>query len=88
MLIQPSNSTLSEIGTVIVIFLKSEYSWNIFTLLTCYFLVLFFELVKFSRRILLKLGEEIRVDVDKFTVFDSVDRRRWKVDDLVGVNLN
>jgi hypothetical protein len=88
MLVQPNNGILTEIGAVIIIRLKSAYSWEIFTLLTGYFLVLFFELVKFSRRILLKLGEEIRVDVDKFTVFDSVDRRRWKVDDLVGVNLN
>ena len=88
MLIQPTNGTSTEIGAVIIIRLKSAYSWEIFTLLTGYFLVLFFELVKFSRRILLKLGEEIRVDVDKFTVFDSVDRRRWKVDDLVGVNLD
>jgi hypothetical protein len=42
MLVQPSNSTNTEIGTVIVICLKSEDSWNILTLLTCYFIVLFF----------------------------------------------
>lgn len=88
MLIQPSNSTLSEIGTVIVIFLKSEYSWNIFTLLTCYFIVLFFELVKFFRRILFKLRKEIRVDVNEFTVFNSVHRRVRKVNDLISMDLN
>ena len=42
MLVQPSNSTNTEIGTVNVICLKSEDSWNILTLLTCYFIVLFF----------------------------------------------
>ena len=88
MLVQPSNSTNTEIGTVIIICLKSEYSWNILTLLTCYFIVLFFELVKFSRRILFKLLKEIRVNVNEFTVLNSVDRRGRKVNDLIRMDLN
>jgi hypothetical protein len=88
MLVQPTNGTLTEICAVIIISLKSAYSWNIFTLLASNFNVLFFELVKFSRRILFKLGKEIRVDVNEFTVFDCVDRRRWKVDDLIRMDLN
>jgi len=74
MLVQPANGTLTEVSAVFIIRLKSENSWDVLALSCCYFIVLFFQLVKFSRGILLKLGEEIWVDVNKFTVFNCTDR--------------
>ena len=71
MLVQETESTLAEIGTVIVVTFQSEDSRDVFALLLSYFIVFFFELVEFISGLLFKLLKEIRIDVNKFAVFNS-----------------
>ena len=71
MLVQETESTLTEIGIVIVVTFQSEDSRDVFALLLSYFIVFFFELVEFISGLLFKLLKEIRIDVNKFAVFNS-----------------
>ena len=71
MLVQETESTLTEIVTVIVVTFQSEDSRDVFALLLSYFIVFFFELVEFISGLLFKLLKEIRIDINKFAVFNS-----------------
>ena len=74
MLIQETESTFIEIGTVCVVTFESEDSWDVLALLLSYFIVFFFELVEFISGLLFKLLKEIRIDVNEFAVFNSANR--------------
>ena len=74
MLVQETECTFIEIGTVSVVTFESEDSRNVLALLLSYFIVFFFELVKFISGLLFKLLKEIRIDVNEFAVFNSANR--------------
>jgi len=74
MLVQETESTFIEIGTVSVVTFESEDSWDVLALLLSYFIVFFFELVEFISGLLFKLLKEIRIDVNEFAVFNSANR--------------
>jgi len=74
MLVQETESTFIEIGTVSVVTFESEDSWDVLALLLSYFIVFFFKLVEFISGLLFKLLKEIRIDVNEFAVFNSTNR--------------